>query len=417
MTTIAVTVRGEGQKRYPMIIFPAAARVPVGWTRAEVPGTAPCFLYVRGTVSRRAALPAWNFPGVKIGDVLEVRLALVEPYRAQGLRAVFDWNAFLDPETLATDEPSGVLRVWNRYAAPFNLLRCPPIEALYYMLGFYQAEGSKGSTGNDFSFANSNPLLLARVITQLTAIGIGHEQLYAEILQGVGESREAAIAAYAALPLKVTAVRPRSGKGGHAYVVHAHNSKPFRGMVCRALQAVFTGEFPSKNAAKAYVFGWLDGDGSITLTDTDTKLRLAGLPEEHEVVKRALTQVFGWDLSRKSNMYKNGKAGSQIGLYATRMIDLLEAGAFPFSMNRVRLLLGFERRAQKLALGVRAGAFSRWGLTTTLGELTADGQRVVTAYWKYESAIKKAQRLKATAPFHFGVKCALLPNQFKVKEK
>jgi hypothetical protein len=391
MDTFTGYVFGEGGKHYPTLGIPAALSFSPGWVRLVLPGADPCFLFARGHACR-IAIPAWAFPNVRVGDTVQAQVEPAQPYRARGVRSDrFDWNAFVeeDDRTFATDEPGGVLRLWNRYSAPFDLLRCPPVEALYWTLGFYQAEGSKSNGGLDFSFANTNAALLAYAIAQLGEIGIPIKQLYAEILQGVGESRESAMAKYAALEPEVTAVRPRSGKGGSAYVLHAHNSKPFRGMICRALAHVFENEFPSRAAARAYAFGWLDGDGTITLTDTDTKLRLAGLPEEHAVMKRALTQVFGWNLSMASTRYQDNKRGSVIGLKAARIIDLLNANAFPFSMNRVRLLLGLARRTR--------------------------GRPVRAARRRYSAEIEKAQRLQTAEPSYFGVKGAPLPHHFKLK--
>lgn len=420
MMTFKGKVGTEGTKGYLTIGIPGACGIAApGWFRLILAGYPPCFLYARKEIGcySRTSLPVWNFAGLKIGDVVDARAEPAEPFRASSARVgYFDWNAFVenDERTFATEEANGVLKLWSRYSAPFELLRCPPVESLYHVLGFYQAEGSKGATGNDFSFANMNVELIRNAIENLNAIGIGANQLYAEILQGVGESRESAMAKYESLPLEVVAVRPRSGKGGSAYVVHAHNSKPFRGMVNRALAYIFANEFPSREAAKAFAFSWMDGDGSITKTIVWTKLRLAGLPDEHVVVKRALAQIFNWDLSVKNTEYKNNKEGSAIQLRADQIADLLDADAFPFSMNRVRLLLGLDERARKLADGRRAGAFSRWGLALKNGELTSLGNRVVVAYRRYADEIEKARRLLTASPELFGVKGTPLPSQFRL---
>jgi hypothetical protein len=414
MALFTSTVRGEGSKHSPLLLIPAALRMPAGWLRATVDDSAPCFVYARG-FGPRAALPIWRFPDMKVGDKVTVEIEPAEPYRATKTRGVcFDWNTFVgsDDRTFATDEADGILRLWSRYSAPFEMIRHPPSEALYWLLGFYQAEGSKGTTGNDFSFANTNVALIRNAIEKLHELGVGANQLYAEILQGVNESRESAIAKYESLGLKVTAVRPRPGKGGSAYVVHAHNSKPFRGMVNAALAFIFANEFPNRELAKAFAFGWLDGDGTITLAAPDIELRLAGLPDEHNVIKRALAQIFGWDLTSESTRYKGNKQGSEIGLRAEKIIDLLDANAFPFSMSRVRLLLGFDERARKFAEGSRCGVLTRWGLTEKGGVPTARGERVIAAYRRYLPEIEKARQLWTAEPYHFGVKGAPLPQQF-----
>jgi hypothetical protein len=339
-------IRTEGLKGYLILAIPAALKFPEGWVRLDLPKAKPCFLYARGH-ERRMCIPSWNFPGLKAGNSVEARVEIAQPHRAVGERAGFDWNTFVggDERTFATDEANGVLKLWSRYSAPFELLRCPPIEPLYRVLGFYQAEGSKGETGNDFSFANMNVELIRNVLENLAAIGVGANQLYAEILQGVGESRESAMAKYASLPLEVVAVRPRSGKGGSAYVVHAHNSKPFRGMVSRALECVATNKFPSREAALAYALGWLDGDGNITLAGPNgatIRLCLAGYEFEQRAVFRALCEHFGWPA--QDFRFGGVRHHSTISLSTNAAIDLACANAFPFSMNRVRLLYAIELR-------------------------------------------------------------------------
>lgn len=407
MTMFTGKVRTEGLKGYLILAIPAALKFPEGWVRLDLPKAKPCFLYARGR-ERRMCLPSWNFPDLKAGNIVEARVAPAGPYRARGEHAgCFDWLAFVggDERTFATEEPGGILKLWSRYSAPFELLRCPPIEMLYRVLGFYQAEGSKGATGNDFSFANSSVELLRNAIENLAAIGIGNNQLYAEILQGVGESRESAMAKYESLPLEVVAVRPRSGKGGSAYVVHAHNSKPFRGMVIRALAHVFANEFPCKEAARAFALSWLDGDGNITLSGLHTELRLAGLPDEHRVVCRALNLAFEWTL--ENERYRDNKQGTHIVLRASEMLDLIEVQAFRFSMNYVRLLLGFDSRTASLR-GPRRGPLARWGLLQQNGELTDVGARICIGHYQHQEEIERARQLVATSPELFGVKG--LPN-------
>jgi hypothetical protein len=266
MASFVRSIRSEGGGRGAILTIPAALKFPEGWARVVLADASPYFMYVRGR-EKRFAVPKWAFPNLKIGNTVRVEIEPAETFRAHGKRAVcFDWNDYIGAtqHTFATEEPDGVLRIWSQYSAPFDLLRCPPVEPLYRMLGFYQAEGSKSATGADFSFGNSNVELIRHEIGNLNAIGIANTQLYGEILQGVGESRESAIATYDSLPLEVHAVRPRTGKGGSAYVLHARNSKPFRGMVIAALTKIFAEGFPNTDAAKAFALDWLHGDGSIT---------------------------------------------------------------------------------------------------------------------------------------------------------
>jgi hypothetical protein len=406
-------VRTEGKKGYLAMGIPGACGIVApGWFRLTIAGYPPCFLYARKEVGRysRTSLPVWNFAGLQVGDEVDARAEPAEPYRAKGSCAGrFDWNDFVggDERTFATEEPNGVLKLWSRYSAPLELLRCPPEGPLYRMLGFYQAEGSKSATGADFSFANSNVEAIRNAVENLNAIGLETAQLYAEVLQGVGESRESALAKYASLSLRVAAVRPRSGRGGSAYVVHLHNSSPFRGMVNRVLEHVFANEFPSKVSALAYALGWLDGDGNITRTSGHVEMRLAGLADEHIVLCTALNKAFGWTL--KNENYLGNKNGTHIVLRAAEMLDLIEAQAFWFSMNYVRLLLGFDAQTEGIRGPVTAGPFVRWGLRNKGGSLTEIGERLCAGYLRHQSEIERARRLETTSPELFGVKGAPNP--------
>jgi hypothetical protein len=338
MALFTSTIRSEGGKHAPLLLIPAALRMPAGWLRTTINDSAPCFVYARG-FGPRAALPVWRFPDLKVGDKVHVEVEPAESYRATKAHVtLFDWNAFVggDDRTFATDEPNGVLRLWSRYSAPFEVIRHPPNEALYWLSGFYQAEGSKSSTGRDFSFANTNVALIHNAIEQLRELGIGANQLYAEVLQGIGESRESAMAKYESLGLEVTAVRPRSGRGESTYVLHAHNSKPFRGMVNAALAWIFANEFPNRELAKAFAFGWLDGDGTITLSGGNARLRLAGHHEEQATVLRALCHAFDW--RDRTIHFGPLNQHTEWTLNSTEAINLALADVFPFSMSRARLL-------------------------------------------------------------------------------
>jgi hypothetical protein len=338
MANFTTTIRGEGSKGGMIIIPPARLRLPEGWIRVVVEGFPPCFLYARGP-AKHTALPVWQFSNLRVGDSIVVEIEPAECYRAKGSTSAFDWNSFVvdDQRTFATEESNGILKLWSRYSAPFTLLRHPPIESAYRMLGFYQAEGSKSAAGQDFSFANANVYLVEFVIRALNEIGIGVNQLHAEILQGVGEDRESAIAQFARLTPKVTAVRPRSGKGKAAYVLHANNSKLFRGLALRALTRIAIEPFPNQEAALAYALGWLDGDATITTHQKHLLLRLAGYATEQAVVLRALTQAFNW---REIDIHFG-----PVDRHTSRCLNVIEAGdlaragAFPHSMSRARLLL------------------------------------------------------------------------------
>lgn len=118
---------------------------------------------------------------------------------------------------------------------------------------------------------------------------------------------------------------------------------------------------------------------------------------------------FGWEA--KGSGYINSDEGTRITLRALEMAQLLEAGAFTFSMNRVKLLLAFDERTEGLRevaqhpapfqLGSR-GALSRWGLVEATGDgyrLTSDGKLVIEAHARLKAEI---ERVRKVAP-HRGI--------------
>jgi hypothetical protein len=411
-------IAGEGSKNGPVLNIPARFRLPANaWYRLTIPGYKPCFVFGRPRYRCTALLavpPSWNFVGLKVGDEIEAEIETVEEYHAKppAKKVDFDWLDFVDPEENFATEENGILRLWSRYSEPFDLIRFPDLVTLYGLLGLYQAEGSKSEKGHDFTLANTNVALLTYFIKALSKLGIPKDRLYLESLHELGEDPKTSEAKYAQLGLEITASRLRPGRGKNAGVVHARNSGPFKNMICRVLSRVFTSEFPNRETALEYALRWLDGDGSIIDRHHSSELVLAGLPEEHEVLKRALAQALNWNFAPGAE-YKNNKDGTGILLGASKSLTLLEVKAFPFSINRVRLILAFGRSVEKLHAGVTQGAFVRWGLREKGGLLTQEGERLCQAYDIWAPKIEKARQLKATAPHLFGVKGVALPLGFE----
>ncbi len=129
-------------------------------------------------------------------------------------------------------------------------------------------------------------------------------------------------------------------------------------------------------------------------------------------MKQALAHALDWTFESGS-YHKNTDDGTRITLRAHEMLALLDANIFSVSMNRVRLLLAFDRRTTKLAQpGARVGGLVRWGLLTRDGEPTPIGHQVLDGRRRWSLKIEKARQLLATAPFLFGAKCAALPFDF-----
>lgn len=380
------------------------------WVRVTVEGNA-FFCQIRRS-AHSFALPRWLFSheftsANRITDI-DVVIEQVEPYAAKSRCVAFDWLPLVDAAHYFAQDDGEDLLLHAKYESPFRLKRVADVVDLYRLLGWYQAEGSKA--GMNFTFTTSIPEALA-FYAELTrrVFSFSYEETALEILRGDSESAKDARQAFRAVDAPIVAERVRSGRGGHAGVFHVRKSLPLVRLVCAALKNVFSGEWPSAEAARAFVLGWIDGDGSITRSNTSEQLRLAGGAAEHEVVKSALQHAFGWEFNA-SAYHQNTNDGTHITLRAYHMIDLLDANAFEFSMSRVRLLLGFGDRTEKMRAGMRAGAYARWGYVDANGVPTAQAKRVLSARKRYENLIGEARAIKKTRPDLFGrkgVACAL----------
>jgi hypothetical protein len=418
MERFRARVAVEGSKRGLRITVPQATvkrlDTPLpGWMKLHIIGFDPQFVFARKPPSRSSvdiSLPNRIFPPDLYSREIEATIenaslyrapVAVDPRRPPG----FDWLPLVTEHYFPTETVDGKLLLHNRYEEPFVMRRVTPIEPTYRMLGLYQAEGSKSAGAPDFMMATTNPQIIRHTVKLLGMWGLGPERLSLEICRPHKTSPKAARVEFEC-GVEVVAERFRSTQsdGNNTVgVLHVRKSKPLLRLVTGALvEHVFKSEFPSKEAAREYALGWLDGDGTITrLNNTTVELRLAGLPDEHQVLRRALDKAFDW--SRKDPKYNAGSYTTNITLRAFEMLQLLEAGAFLASMSRVRLLLAFDERTTKLRNGVKVGAFARWGLHED-GELTERGEEICRGHERLLPEIEKARQLNATAPHLFGVK-------------
>ncbi len=345
----------EGSKRGPgaslRFAMPAAQRTLAGtfeapgWLRITVDGGEPFFVYARRPPSRTTVeitLPSWRKLRARKGDTIEIEACAADAWRAVAgaARTGFDWLPhFADPSYFPVDGPDGCLEVWNRYEEPFVMRRVTEPTATYRMLGLYQAEGSKSADAPDFSLSNSNPALLNHAVELLGFWGLPRTRLSLEVLREPGTRPAQAYNLFAHLNVKVVAERVRTGAGGHAATLHVLKSQPLLCAVKSALAKVFAEAFPSKDAAREYALGWLDGDGSVAATGSESwsiGLRLAGYRDEQEVVLRALEHGFGWTIQKGA--FGTPRSHTERVLSLLQAAELASASAFTTSMNRARLI-------------------------------------------------------------------------------
>lgn len=392
------------------------------WVRTRVNGGEWFFAWARRPPSRNSVdvgLTQRRFPLSLAGQEVDVDIESAEPYRAREWTDSkgFDWLPLVDlAHYFPTETVDGKLVLHNRYEEPFVMWRVTRLLETYRMLGWYQAEGSKSATAVDFSYANTNVELLRASVELLRVWGIDRERLALTILRRPDEQPADARKVYADLDLPIVAERIRTGKGDHAALIQVRKSMPLFRLVLAALAHIFADPFPAADVALAFVLGWLDGDGSITRRGGSDDLVLSGLEDEHAVVKRGLAQAFDWTYEVGSR-YLNSDEGTHITLRMHEMVDLLDARAFTRSMSRVRLILAFGERAQRLREAIDstrlAGAYARWGYVDRTGSATARGRRVLQAAQRYQRAIATARTLQRDRPELFNTKGVPYPPEME----
>jgi len=409
MERFRTMVAVEGSKRGLKITVPRAAAkllhpFETGWARLHIDGYEPAFVFVRRPPSRpymEISLSSRTYPPELAGREIEATIEDARPYRAPEtprlLSDGFDWLPLVHEDYFPTETVDGRLVLHNRHEEPFAMKRVTPLESTYRLLGLYQAEGAKADTVLDFRIGSTNPALLKCFSELLTTIGLGPARQMMEIQRAHHEPQAKARAEFEILGVEITAERFRSTeslKNHTAADLKIRNSQPLRRLFAGALGKVFAAgfTFPSKDTAREYALGWLDGDGTITIVgDTSVDLRLAGYADEHAVTNHALRTAFGWAV--KGGQHTIPDYTTAITLRAHEMLQLLDAGAFMFSMSRVRLLLAFDRRTEGLRNGERHGAYARWGLVDRDGMLTDVGEAVCKGHARWAAEIKRAALL------------------------
>jgi len=324
-----------------------------GWLRIALDGSEPVFAGTRWVKSRpyshEITVPSWRYPDIRRGNEVLVSADRAEPWRAKPGGDGFDWLPFVADAHYFTADDGADLVLWNRHEPPFRLRRRPPEVPTYRLLGLYQAEGSKSVRASDFSLANTNAKLLGAAVDMLGSWGIGRERLSTEIVRPTGYDAAVARGAFMSLGVEIVAERERkAGDAGTepAATLHARRSMPLLRLTRAALARIFAEDFPTKEAAREFALGWLDGDGSITLNGNHTELRLAGHDDEQQVVLRALHHGFGW--RKKGGSFGGVRHHTARTLDVREAAELAVAGAFPVSMNRARLLYGLATRLEGL---------------------------------------------------------------------
>lgn len=331
----------------------AGARFP-GWLRISVDDGKPLFVFGRRTKSRPSVdvvLPSWRFGKLPSGTVIDVSVESAEPFRAAaGDGQRFDWLDYLPRRRRYFPSQTGSTLTVSYRRDPLTLMRCPDEAAVYWLLGFYQAEGAKRSS-NEWSVVSSNPHILRAVRVLLTdKLGVDIERLYLDVLHAPSDDPRGARQEFEDVDVRIAHIRARTphrrwkSSGGRGAVLHVEKSIVFYKLVMAALRRIFKKGFPSQVAARAFALGWLEGDGSFSNTSA-IKLHFHGTPREVTLVVHALRAGLGF--SRKST-YSPHMYEQQRSVDIREACKLAVAGAFSFSMNRARLLYTLERKTENI---------------------------------------------------------------------
>lgn len=211
-----------------------------------------------------------------------------------------------------------------------------------WLLGFYQAEGSK--TVPTFSLPQKSPWLLKRSVRILReTFGFALGDLSLEVIYGATSARDA-VALYQACGVAITTVRPSAVVGvgaGHTHtgILHVRNGKPFAEAFQWGLGRIVDGHDEFSDELKgAFLVGFLDGDGTVTY-QSSTMLRVSASTErEREAIKRAAAAVFerGQEDTDRGH-YKTAQVLTERPLTVRDMVWLLKQGAFAAGSSRPKL--------------------------------------------------------------------------------
>jgi hypothetical protein len=388
------------------------------WVRMTVNGSDPVFVRVRQPLSSRTTslgLPRRLFAGLG-SQAVDVFFESAEPWRARDVKKTgFDWLPHVDCDRYFPTETAGRLVLHSRHESPFSINRVTSTERTYRLLGLYQAEGGTSDTCLECSLTNSNPVLLRFAVELFAEWGVTPDRLALSIVRARDEPAGIARARYETVGAPIAHERARTEPGNSVAILHVRKSMPLLRLVRSALVQIYADGFPSAPGACEYALGWLDGDGSV-LHRKVPRLVLAGYEDEHAVVQRALGQALSWRI-KASSAYKGTDLGTYIPLRAEETLQLLDVGAFRFSMSRVRLLLALGSRTEKLATVVASGARGErligCGFMNQRSELTKLGRLVLDGRKRYERAIERARWLEQERPELFGKKGVPYPAEME----
>lgn len=338
---ITVPVKIANQLRTAGVAFP-------GWIRLCI-DKVPFFAYARFPACRPSVavtIPTWAFPQVRVGDEVEVEIGDAEPHRVKPSSSLLDWASLIDDYYFGTADGTDLV-IHSRHEEPFRIRRTPIDENLFWwLLGLYQAEGSISKSAGDWNIGASNYLIAAAVPPSVENLGIPRDRQHVEVMHKHGGRPKDAEKLFAGVGLRISSSRLRSGLGEHTVVLHVDNSKPllrlFKAMLARIFDESW--KWPSREAAKWYAFGWLDGDGNITIMRNTGGLTLAlsGYVDEQKLTISALEHAFGWHLPEGT--FGDVADNTHRTLRLDQAADLAVAGAFPTTMNRAKLIWGLEQR-------------------------------------------------------------------------
>jgi 3'-phosphoadenosine 5'-phosphosulfate sulfotransferase (PAPS reductase)/FAD synthetase len=296
------------------------------------------------------ALYRSELPEIKPGQELAITISpIVRPTKpATGVTEDgIDWLAFCDQEVV---EQQDRLVFTNPKGQRFEMSRRTPLVEPAWLLGFYQAEGSKSAEGCEWTLTNKSAVYLSRVASILSgALAIPHNSISISTSHGEQFSPEDARERYAGLGVKFVG-RPRcTSEREFAGTLHVMNGLPLKHLFEQVLAAFLDeGAISSlpRAALKAFALGFLDGDGTITGGGGNIRLGASGGEIEVLAAHRYLASAAGWPT--RELKYKNASDGTSRYLSLSEAIDLLEADAFWPMYSRVRLLYAVDEKVQRI---------------------------------------------------------------------
>lgn len=252
-----------------------------------------------------------------------------------------DWAAFI-PDGLQAVEDGDKLRITN-IRSEIVIQRFTSVDETSWFLGVYLAEGAKEGCG--CSVPNTNPLLIKRVENFfLDDLKLSLHELQLEISYGPRDTIHTATQRFKNLRSPLARVRFREDKRGKgnskpAAVIIVRNGLTLKRTLDVACRFFISGinDIP-KEAIKAFLVGFLDGDGSVTYA---TPLRLGFYDDSREVVEaiaHGLDRIIGWDPERVSYKQRGRLWSGYRWLHGPDAVKLAKIGVFNSSINRARLL-------------------------------------------------------------------------------